>query len=114
MKLLTLSMAALVNADVGVTIQENGKAKNLFAAGSSWAPVSKATDGFNLPHSGRTYLATKNGNGAFTPDMFYSPNLLGGSIEWDMNLSQAGCGCNAAFYMVSMPGYDQSGQPDKS
>lgn len=87
MKLLTLTMASLVNADVGVTIQEDGKPKNLFTAGSSWAPVSEVSNGFNLPHSGRTYLATKNGNGSFTPDMFYRPNLLGGSIEWDMNLS---------------------------
>jgi len=114
MKLLTLTMASLVAADVGVTIQENGKAKNLFAVGSKWAPVSAAADGFALPHSGRTYLGTKNGNGSFTPDMFYSPNLLGGSIEWDMDLSQAGCGCNAALYLISMPGHKSDGSPDPS
>ena len=114
MKLLGLTMVGLAQADVGVTIQENGKPKNLFAVGSSWAPVSAASDGFTLPHSGRTYLGTKDGNGGFSPDMFYSPNLVGGSIEWDMDLSQAGCGCNAALYLISMPGYKSDGSPDPS
>jgi hypothetical protein len=112
--LLSAAMLGLASADTAVTIQENGKSKQLWAVGSKWAPTSAVTDGFKLPHSGRTYLGTKDGNGGFSPDMFYSPNLLGGSINWDMDLSQAGCGCNAAFYMVSMPGYNSSQQPDAS
>mgnify|MGYP003695146441 FL=1 len=114
MKLLTLTLASLVQADPSVTIQENGKNKTLYAVGSKWAPASQTSGGFSLPHSGRTYLGTKDGNGGFSPDMFYSPNLLGGSIEWDMDLSQAGCGCNAALYLISMPGYKQDGSPDPS
>lgn len=113
-KTLFAAALAVASADPEVTIMENGKAKQLYAVGSKWAPVQAVTDGFSLPHSGRTYLGTKNGNGGFSSDMFYSPNLLGGSIEWDMDLSQAGCGCNAAFYMVSMPGYGSNQQPDPS
>jgi hypothetical protein len=57
--------------------------------------------GFN----GRAYL-TKAQN--WDPNEYFKPNLLGGSLEYDVDLSQAGCGCNAAFYMVSMPGATES------
>ena len=40
---------------------------------------------------------------------YFKPNLLGGSIEWDVDLSEHECGCIAAFYLVSMPGKDQNG-----
>lgn len=87
MKLLTLSLASLIKADPSITIEENGKSKTLYAVGSKWAPPSGSGSGFSLPHSGRTYLGTRDGHGSLAPDMFYSPNLLGGSIEWDMDLS---------------------------
>jgi hypothetical protein len=87
MKLLTLTMASLVQADTAVTIQENGVNKTLYAVGSSWAPVTSSSNGFTVPHSGRTYLGTYDGNGSFSSDMFYAPGLLGGSLEWTMDLS---------------------------
>ena len=43
------------------------------------------------------------------PDAYYSPNLLGGSIEYDVDLGGAGCSCNVAFYLVSAPGRDVNG-----
>lgn len=46
--------------------------------------------------------------------MFYTPNLLGGQVEYDMDLSQSSCSCNAALYLVSMPGKDWNGNPDPS
>ena len=39
----------------------------------------------------------------FDIDAYYKPNLLGGSMEYDVDVSKAVCGCNAAVYMVSMP-----------
>jgi hypothetical protein len=33
-------------------------------------------------------------------DAFYSPSILGGSIEYDVDLKDVGCGCNAALYLV--------------
>jgi hypothetical protein len=44
-------------------------------------------------------------------DLFYSPNLFGGKIEFDIDLGGAGCSCNVAFYLVSAPGRDYNGNP---
>jgi len=62
-----------------------------------------------MPHITKAYLATSNGNGSFTPTMYYAPNLLGGSISYDVNLYQATCSCNAALYLVSMPAKNRAG-----
>jgi hypothetical protein len=104
-----LSLVASVLADPMIQIQEAGVEKDIYVVGSSWAPPVPSQTGFGLPHSGRAYLGTKNECGHFSPDMYYAPNLLGGSIEYDFDLSQAGCGCNAALYLISMPGYDKEG-----
>ena len=61
---------------------------------------------------GMRFLATKNGYGHVHPDNLYRPNLVGGSVEWDMDLSKVGCGCNAAIYMVLMPAKSTSGAPE--
>ena len=44
------------------------------------------------------------------PTKIYRPNLLGGSVDYDVDLSQSNCGCIAAFYLVSAPGKNSSGQ----
>ena len=40
---------------------------------------------------------------------YFKPNLLGGSVEWDIDLSNHECGCIAAWYLVKMPGKDDDG-----
>jgi hypothetical protein len=40
------------------------------------------------------------------PTTFFAPNMLGGSVSFDVNLSARNCGCVAAFYMVKSPGKD--------
>ena len=37
------------------------------------------------------------------PSAYFTPNLLGGSLTYDVDLSNVGCGCETAFYAVSMP-----------
>jgi hypothetical protein len=32
-------------------------------------------------------------------DAFYQPNILGGAIEYDVDLKDVECGCNAALYL---------------
>jgi len=70
------------------------------------------------PHNSQTYLANNEGKGTnhwdtlLTPDMFYQPNLLGGSFEYDIDLSQSTCGCLATIYFTGMPGIDASGNFD--
>ena len=58
-----------------------------------------------VPHNSRCELSETNA----MPAKFFMPNLLGGSIEYDVDLSQAGCSCNAALYLNKMPGKDVGG-----
>lgn len=66
----------------------------------------------------RAYLV--NGSAAacpssFTPEMFASRlKLLDATLTVTVDISAFGCGCNAGFYLVSMPGVNQQGQPNPS
>jgi len=60
--------------------------------------------GFNA----RTYFSTSE---TWDPNTYFKPNLLGGSMEYDVNLSEVTCGCNAALYLVGMPGVGSDGMP---
>lgn len=66
----------------------------------------------SVSYNGRAYFAEKDGG--FGPDVYYSPNVLGGYYQYDVDLSPHVCSCNAAFYLVSMPGYNSGQQPDPS
>eukprot|EP00727_Mastigamoeba_balamuthi_P012707 m51a1_g8059 putative hydrolase and peroxidase (564) ;mRNA; f:133040-135191 len=64
-------------------------------------------------HGIRAYLA--NGCPAgWSPDMYHSFPLLGSRLSFTVDLSSVHCGCNAAFYLISMPGYDYNGNPARS
>ena len=39
-------------------------------------------------------------------DQYFTPHMLGGYLEYDVDLSGVGCGCMTAFYGVLMPGLD--------
>jgi len=43
---------------------------------------------------------------------YYRPNLLGGYIEFDADVSGHDCGCMNTFYTVKMPGKDWGGSLD--
>ena len=42
---------------------------------------------------------------------YFKPNLLGGSIEFDVDLSQSGCGCLTALYAIVMPASQNNEDP---
>jgi len=64
-----------------------------------------------MDHGGRAYLSTQR---EWDPDAYFKPNLLGGSLEYDVNLKKVSCGCNGALYLVGMPGVSRDGTPYKS
>jgi hypothetical protein len=86
-----------------ISIKENGVAKTLYVA--MYASQSSGST-INMPYNNGGTLLTST---PLTPDAFYRPNLLGGSVEFDVNLSATVCGCVEAFYLVSAPGKDSSG-----
>lgn len=44
---------------------------------------------------------------------YFRANLLGGQVKYDVDLSQAGCGCITALYTVLMPAVDNVSDPFK-
>jgi hypothetical protein len=67
--------------------------------------------GFKMGFNGRAYLTTSKN---WDPSAYFRPNLLGGSMEYDVDLREASCGCLAAVYMVGMPGVGSNGEPFES
>lgn len=59
-----------------------------------------------MPFNKRGYLSE---SATLDPNSFWTPNLLGGSIEYDVDISSRNCGCIAALYLVRMPGKDSTG-----
>ena len=119
MKYLALTMAMVRNtlADGSISITENGAEKSMFILDAGTKGQRSTTSGnqLTIPHNGRSYLAVRDRAGSsLDPHGWYIPNLVGGSIEFDVNLSQAGCSCNAALYLVSMPGYNANQDEDPS
>ena len=53
----------------------------------------------------RMYLSTSS---ALDTTKYFTVNLLGGSVNFDIDLSNAGCGCLTALYTVAMPAVDNS------
>lgn len=66
-------------------------------------------DEVTIPYNYRGYLAI---NDSLGPNNFYKPNMLNGTIAYDVDLSQAGCSCNTAVYLTKMPARNKSdGEP---
>jgi hypothetical protein len=86
-----------------ITITEDGKPKDLYVA----MPTSESSGStLNIPFNNRGYFSLTP---TLDPSQFYKPNLLGGSFEYTVDMSQSNCGCISTIYMVSMPGKDSSG-----
>lgn len=71
---------------------------------ATYLPAEDFEIGFNA----RVYFTESQ---TWDPNAYFKPNLLGGSMEYDVDLSQVTCGCNAAMYMISMPGIGSDGKP---
>ena len=71
-------------------------------------PSSKSSGStITIPYDARGYLSE---SATLDPNKFFRPNLLGGSVEYDVDLSTRNCGCIAAFYLVGMPGKKSNGE----
>ena len=102
LKLFALA-SSTVSAGNNLNVNVNGQEKQMYMVGSG------STDGqtaYTLHHNSGVKLMTTSG---MDPNGFYRPGLVGGSIEYDIGLSQVDCRCNSAFYMVSAPAKNEDG-----
>ena len=88
-----------------ISIEVDGEAKTYYVAADF---SSSSPSDYHVPSNGRGYIAESDSLDYSNPQ-YFTPNLLGGSIEWDVDLSDHECGCIAAFYLVSMPGKHDDG-----
>ena len=47
----------------------------------------------------------------YSPDIFIKYKLKGKTVSYTVDISTIGCSCNAALYLVTMPGIGYNGQP---
>ncbi len=59
-------------------------------------------------YNNRMYLSTQQ---EVDKSAYFTPNMLGGSLEYDVDLSQVGCGCVTALYTILMPAVDYEEDP---
>ena len=89
-----------------IEIEVDGEKKTYYIAAPFSGNGNKSD--FEVPSNGRGYIAETPTLDMADPK-FFKPNLLGGSVEWDIDLSNHECGCIAAWYLVKMPGKDDQG-----
>lgn len=107
-KLAAAAAISVAQADEALKIIENGHVKQVWLLAGDKQMNSEDT-GFTLPHNSHTMVGVRDGHGGFAADIYYTPNLFGGAIEYDIDLSQAGCGCDVAAYIIRMPAHNADG-----
>ena len=101
-------LATIVHANTKeLRILENGANKTVYLQSQGGFTTPNET-AFTIPHGRQLFLTNTSSWG---PSNFYNPNMLGGSIEFDISLGDAGCSCNMAVYLARMPYFDELGQP---
>jgi len=66
-------------------------------------------NGDNAPDQGTRVWVAHDASGR--PDSYVHFELLGKELSYTIDLGGVGCGCNAALYWVSMPGYSSGNTP---
>ena len=65
-----------------------------------WAQAHATGSEIAFDWNNRMYLSTTP---TLSTSTYFKPNLLGGSIEFDVNLNRSDCGCLTALYAIVMP-----------
>ena len=91
------------NGYAGVNINVDGVDQVVYIASDKSVSSGKQ---LILPYNSRAVLMTVP---SMDPGKYFKPNLLGGSIDYDVDLSTRNCGCIGTIYLVRAPGKDSSG-----
>ena len=65
-----------------------------------WSMATVSGDSVSFDFNNRMYLSTSP---TLDTSSYFKPDILGGSMEFDVDLSQSGCGCLTALYAIVMP-----------
>ena len=79
---------------------------------ASWSCAGKANM-LNCPPEGRAFLVNDPWFDTDEPNL-WTPNLLGASIEYDVDLKNLDCGCLSKVSLLGMPTVDKTGRFDHS
>jgi|Transcript_32346 hypothetical protein len=100
LKNLILEHKQFVNANyTPISVTVDGKKTQKYIA-SDWCTSDGAEFVCNMDNRG---FIIDDANFDKSNPNFFTPNLLGGSVEWDVDMSEHECGCFNTFYTVSMP-----------
>ena len=111
--LATLAVGYVSAANSGpLTIMMNGQPVTKYVLSGDWAKQFIHTNGtsITLHGGGRVYLGSSNSD-HLSPDAYYQIDLFNKRLTYDVDMSQVGCNCNGALYLVSMPAYNSGQQP---
>lgn len=84
--------------------------------------VTKYIASNNCTSEGSSYICEANSSGYIidapvfdlNEPNFFRPNLLGGRVEWDVDLSAHECGCVNSFYLVYAPAKAEDGSLERT
>ena len=102
------SVSAANNGEVAITVDGNKMYKYVLSSYSSKSQISVNGSAITLRGGGRVYLGNSE---TISINSYYQMNLLGKRLKFDVDLSQVGCNCNGALYLVQMPAYNSGQQP---
>ena len=106
LKHLILEQKQLMNANyTPIEITVDGKKTTKYIA-SDWCHSNGSE--FTCNMNNRGFIIDTPAFDLTSPS-FFRPNLLGGSVEWDTDMSEHECGCFNTFYTVKMPATSNDG-----
>ena len=87
-----------------LTVNIDGVDQEIYVQPTPWSKdVDVDGSSVTYKYNNRMYLSTVD---RIDPDKYLKVDLLGGSLEFDLDLSQVGCNCIVALYGVRMPVQD--------
>lgn len=88
----------------------DGVPTTLYVHTPSWSEANVTGDSLSFRFNSRMYLSK-------SPEIdtanYFTPDLLGGFLTYDIDLSKVGCGCITALYGINMPAVDNTSDPFK-
>ena len=108
---LTASLAASQDqVSFPINIKVDGKSMDLFLHQTKWSDfnIYDGVNGTEFEYNDRDrgYISTSEQP---EPYSYFRPNLLGGYVTYDVDLSEMPCGCITALYSTYMPAKNADG-----